>query len=269
MEIKLTSDMFEQGNADPDRSIGSDYGTQMKLPSSHSNNDRRIRTKELIPCGSERKINFLGDFTNLKIWVFEFDKDKKYLGHSTIGWFYFQTSSYDLLLGTAYVAFVIGKRSSDGLLDPSVMDTLSLIPYHDDWISIGVDRCRGQCSTWATKPYVDWGIKAGDVVTFQIRIKSTSGKKLRARIEWFNSGNDRVSTYPEGVQVIENGEGISTITQTVPSGYSQMGLWLDANLTVSTHTATTQELVKADIFVISSSVPSNLGRGGGAYEHNC
>lgn len=262
MEIKLTSDMFEQGNADPDRSIGSDYGTQMKLPSSHSNNDRRIRTKELIPCGSERKINFLGDFTNLKIWVFEFDKDKKYLGHSTIGWFYFQTSSYDLLLGTAYVAFVIGKRSSDGLLDPSVMDTLSLIPYHDDWISIGVDRYRGQCSTWATKPYVDWGIKAGDVVTFQIRIKSTSGKKLRARIEWFNSGNDRVSTYPEGVQVIENGEGISTITQTVPSGYSQMGLWLDANLTVSTHTATTQELVKADIFVISSSVPSNLGRGG-------
>lgn len=258
MEIKLTSDMFEQGKLDPDASVGSDYAA-CKDSSTHSLHEKRVRSKDLIPCGSDRKITFSGDNSHLMIWILEFDKDKKYLGIGK-GWNYFTT--YTLKFETAYVAFMIARNPKSAYLDVSLLDTLSLIPYHDDWMSIKVDMYRGQCSTWATKPYSDWGIKAGDVVTFQIRIKSTSGKKLRARIEWFNSDNDRVSTYPDTVQIISNGEGISTITHTVPSGYSQMGLWLDANLTVSTHTATTQELVKADIFVIGSSIPQNLDRRG-------
>lgn len=258
MEIKLTSDMFEQGKLDPYASVGSDYAA-CKDSSTHSLHEKRVRSKDLIPCGSDRKITFSGDNSHLMIWILEFDKDKKYLGIGK-GWNYFTT--YTLKFETAYVAFMIARNPNSAYLDVSLLDTLSLIPYHDDWMSIKVDMYRGQCSTWATKPYSDWGIKAGDVVTFQIRIKSTSCKKLRARIEWFNSGNDRISIYPETVQVIENSEGVSTITLTVPSDYSQMGLWLDANLTTQTHTEITTELVKADIFVIGSSIPSNLDRGG-------
>lgn len=259
MEIKIDSTNFEQGKLEPYASAGSDYETRVKDPSSHPLHGRRVRSKELISCSSDRKVTFSGNNSRLMIWVLEFDKNKKYLGLGE-GWNYF--TDHTLKFETAYVAFMIARNPNSALLDVSLLGSLSLIPYHDDWAGIGVDMYRGQLSTWATKPYSDWGIKAGDIVTFQVRIKSTSGKKLRARIEWFNSGNDRVSTYPESIQVIENGEGVSTVTQTVPAQYSQMGLWLDANLTTATHTDITTELVKADVFVIGSSVPSNLDRGG-------
>lgn len=251
MEIKLTSEMFEQGTLSATSGVS--------LAQNKLGGDNWVCTKELIPCLSDRKIHISGNPSGLDVRIDEYNKEMKCIktaGWHTLGW------SWDLSFDAAYIAIVMAIPGGQSITRPFMVDTLSRIPYHDDWISIGVDRWRGACSTWTTKPYTDWGIKAGDVVTFQVRIKSTSGKKLRARIEWFNSNDDRIPTFPDGAQVIENGEGVSTITQTVPSGYSQMGLWIDANLTVATHTATTQELVKADIFVIGSSIPSNLDRGG-------
>lgn len=251
MEIKLTSEMFEQGTLSATAGVS--------LAQNKLGGDNWVCTKELIPCLSDRKIHISGNPSGLDVRIDEYNKEMKCIktaGWHTLGW------SWDLSFDAAYIAIVMAIPGGQSITRPFMVDTLSRIPYHDDWISIGVDQYRGACSTWTTKSYTDWGIKAGDVVTFQVRIKSTSGKKLCARIEWFNSNDDRISTFPDGVQVIENGEGVSTITQTVPSGYSQMGLWIDANLTVATHTATTQELVKADIFVIGSSIPSNLDRGG-------
>ena len=94
-------------------------------------------------------------------------------------------------------------------------------------------------------PYSDLlnkGLKIGDSITFSVYVKSTSGKKLRARLEHFNSEDDRKST--TGSQYIENAEGFVTVTTVLESGYTSIRVMLDANLTANTITSTTLEQYK-------------------------
>ena len=86
------------------------------------------------------------------------------------------------------------------------------------------------------------GLQVGDFVTFSVFLKTNSGKKLKARLEHFNSNSDRVTKSSD--HYIENGEGLAFITVQLLEGYARLNIQIDANLTASTHTTTTTEQYK-------------------------
>lgn len=86
------------------------------------------------------------------------------------------------------------------------------------------------------------GLNVGDLITFSVYIKTSSGKKLRARLEHYNSEDSR--TAKNGDSYIENGEGFVSITTPLVDGFDKLRVQLDANLTATTHTSTTAEEYK-------------------------
>ena len=74
----------------------------------------------------------------------------------------------------------------------------------------------------------NFGLSAGDTFTWSMYVKvPTEIKKLRARVQFYNSGSDR--TGPTGSTTITNGEGKIFVTGTVLSGYTEMHLCIDYN----------------------------------------
>lgn len=75
-----------------------------------------------------------------------------------------------------------------------------------------------------------WGLNAGDIATYSIYLKAPSDKKVRARIQFFNSDSDRPNIH--GNYIEAGKEGYSTITWTMTStqrAYSKMQLFVDCN----------------------------------------
>lgn len=106
------------------------------------------------------------------------------------------------------------------------------------------------CSTWngripdatSLQKISDYGLEAGDIVTLGFYVRTSSGKKLRARIEFNNSSEDKISVPSEAY--IINGEGYVYVTRVIPSGYANMVLMVDANLTANTVQGITTEYTK-------------------------
>ena len=116
-----------------------------------------------------------------------------------------------------------------------------------DWIPVSCDRYRAKSAALPGNTLIeDLGLKAGDTITYSLFIKTSSGKKLRARIEWWNSENDRHSIY--GENTIENGEGYSYVSGVIPEGYTHLALYVDANQTQNTITTGSTEYVRAEKF---------------------
>ena len=89
---------------------------------------------------------------------------------------------------------------------------------------------------------LDKGLRIGDSITLSVYIKTNSGKKLRARLEHFNSEEDRKSVLASNY--IENGEGFTTVTAILEDGYTSIRVMLDANLTSGTVASVTLEQYK-------------------------
>lgn len=104
-----------------------------------------------------------------------------------------------------------------------------------DWINLTTNRYAGFVRV--LKPSDLPNIKIGDKLTFSIDIKSTSSKQLRARIS-IEGTNPK--TYFSDI-VIKNGDGRSFVTAEVSTGWTQIILYIDANLTSTTVTADTVE----------------------------
>lgn len=125
----------------------------------------------------------------------------------------------------------------------------------DEWKSVTCDQYRARIPELLGDISIsDYGLRVGDTVTLGFYVKTTSGKKLRARIEFFKSDSDRNSAY--GGDYIQNGEGYVYVTTVLKDGYDTIGLWVDANLTMSSNTDTTTEYVKCVMFE-KSNRPSN------------
>lgn len=87
-----------------------------------------------------------------------------------------------------------------------------------------------------------YGLNVGDTYTVRCKFRTDSGKKVRMRIQFYNSEQDRISVY--GTTTIQNGEGYIYLTSTLTDtqrAYTSMQIWIDANLTASTITTTTTE----------------------------
>lgn len=124
-----------------------------------------------------------------------------------------------------------------------------------EWKAVSCDKYRARIPETSSEINPsDYGLQVGDTVTLGFYVKTTSGKKLRARIEFFNSSSDRTSVC--GEDYVENGEGYVYVTTVLRDGYSKIGLWVDAGLTMNTITSTTTEYVKCVMFE-KASKPSN------------
>lgn len=110
----------------------------------------------------------------------------------------------------------------------------------DEWTALSVGQFNYCLKGLAT--YDSYGLSAGDTITFSVYVKTTSGKKIRARIRY--STDDGVVTDDLSADYIVNDEGRIYITVTLSSKYTKLALYIDVNLTASTHTSTTTEYVK-------------------------
>lgn len=75
----------------------------------------------------------------------------------------------------------------------------------------------------------NFGLSVRDTFTWSMYVKvPTEIKTLRARVQFYNSGSDRPSF--SGSTYVTSGEGRIFVTGTVPSGYAEMQLLVDYNL---------------------------------------
>ena len=108
--------------------------------------------------------------------------------------------------------------------------------------NLSVTQYAGSIKDISYDSLLEQGLSIGDMVTFSVYINTSSGKKLRARLEHYNSDNSRITKL--GDNYIENGEGFLTITTPLVDGFDKLRVQLDANLTSSTHTESTTEKYK-------------------------
>ncbi len=83
-----------------------------------------------------------------------------------------------------------------------------------------------------------YGLKANDIVTYSLYLKAPTDKKVRARIQFYNTESDRPNIHGNYINAGE--EGYSTITWTMTAtqrAYSKMQLLIDCN-DGTTHSAT-------------------------------
>ena len=118
-----------------------------------------------------------------------------------------------------------------------------------EWKEISVTATEGRSASMTSKKDIsDLGLSVGEQITYSLYIKSTSGKKLRARISYYdeNSVSLTPSSYAENEYVVQNAIGYSYVTGIIPAGCKYIDLWVDADLTSSTITTTTTEYIKSE-----------------------
>lgn len=145
--------------------------------------------------------------------------------------------------------------SSDGTFQPVTLDTLiSLVRDNiqiggrnllkgtsDEWASMLVTKNAGLSSNI---PLDSLGLRAGDPVVFSIQIKpSAEGKILRARLEFYETDNNRTSWISKEIVTDENE--VLILSGVVPAGYSSLRWCIDANDSSDTVTKNTMEYFKA------------------------
>ena len=140
---------------------------------------------------------------------------------------------------SVYDEVTIVKVSSGTAVDtylPNLIEGTS----NSEWVGITTSRNSGLV---ALIPVSKLGLNEGETITFSADIKTESGKKLRPRIQWYNSEDDRFSD--TAIEYVENGEKRIAVTSTVLNGYQTMMLYLDSNLTSYEHPESTTEYVRS------------------------
>lgn len=88
----------------------------------------------------------------------------------------------------------------------------------------------------------EFGLKAGDTITFGVDLKSTSDKPLRARIDFYSNatGEEGKTANYSPTAISSRGEGRSCVTATIPSGKEYIFL-LISNMNSSITTSTNEQ----------------------------
>lgn len=114
----------------------------------------------------------------------------------------------------------------------------------DQWQEVNVGANMGIAATYNV---ADLGITANESVVLSFDCKTTSGKKLRARLQWRNSDSDRESYTGHSSDFVQNGAGRLTCAATLPENitdYLYIDVVVDANLTATSLTSSSVELVR-------------------------
>ncbi|WP_258306033.1 phage tail protein [Streptococcus agalactiae] len=103
-----------------------------------------------------------------------------------------------------------------------------------DWKDISVSQYAGAIIVLTNTDLPN--LKVGDFITFSLDISTLSSKSLRARISFGGANKHYFSE-----KVINNSDGRSTVSATVPDGWTNITLYIDATLTATTITSITTE----------------------------
>lgn len=125
---------------------------------------------------------------------------------------------------------------------------LLLNTNNTEWKAVSCSKYAGASVALGTYTDIaDLGLSVGDTITYSLYIKTTSGKKIRARISYYDSSSTAISSsYATDEYIVQNDEGYSYATGIIPENCKYIILWIDANLTASTITETTTEYIKAE-----------------------
>lgn len=149
--------------------------------------------------------------------------------------------------GGVYDEVTIVKVSSGSNGEDGSSYAPNLIEGTDNstWKSINVGQ---YFSVVASIPVSSLDLKAGDIVTFSMDLKSNSGKKLSPRIVLLKNGT-YLTIYDTASNIfVQNGEGRLSVSGIMVDGIDTIRLDLDVNKTATTHTSATVEQYRAAYF---------------------
>lgn len=108
-----------------------------------------------------------------------------------------------------------------------------------EWKDVSVSQYTGFIKTLTPTDLPN--LKVGDFLTFSFDVNTSSSKKLRARLSFSGANRHYFSD-----DYVMSGTGRVSVSGQVPSGWTDLILYVDANLTATTITTTTTEQYKRD-----------------------
>lgn len=106
-----------------------------------------------------------------------------------------------------------------------------------EWKNVSVSQYAGFVKTLTPTDLPN--VKVGDFLTFSLDVNTSSNKKLRARLSFSGANKHYFSD-----DYVMSGTGRVSVTGQVPSGWTDLILYVDANLTATTITTITTEQYK-------------------------
>lgn len=106
-----------------------------------------------------------------------------------------------------------------------------------EWKDVSVSQYAGFIKTLTPTDLPN--LKVGDFLTFSFDVNTSSNKKLRARLSFSGANKHYFSD-----DYVTSGTGRVSVTGQVPSGWTDLILYVDANLTATTITTITTEQYK-------------------------
>lgn len=106
-----------------------------------------------------------------------------------------------------------------------------------EWKDVSVSQYAGSIKTLTPTDLPN--LKVGDFLTFSFDVNTSSNKKLRARLSFSGANRHYFSD-----DYVMSGTGRVSVTGQVPSGWTDLILYVDANLTATTITTITTEQYK-------------------------
>lgn len=106
-----------------------------------------------------------------------------------------------------------------------------------EWKDVSVSQYAGFIKTLT--PTALPNLKIGDFLTFSFDVNTSSSKKLRARLSFSGANKHYFSN-----DYVMAGTGRVSVTGQIPAGWTDLILYVDANLTATTITTTTTEQYK-------------------------
>lgn len=118
-----------------------------------------------------------------------------------------------------------------------------------EWKEVNVTAVEGKSPATAEPlDIADLDLAVGDKITYSLNIKTTTGKKLRPRISYYDDQMVEITpaSYADDEHIIEDSIGYSYAIGEIPEDCKYITLWIDASLTSETITADTTEYVKSE-----------------------
>lgn len=111
------------------------------------------------------------------------------------------------------------------------------------YTNINISQWNGTVSRWRRKHCSEFGLQAGDTITFSVKIRPINKSKLRARIDFYSESSGEVgkTTYVNSEIIFKGEEKVSSVTATIPKDKEYITLYIQNADTVNDTTVTSEQ----------------------------
>lgn len=111
------------------------------------------------------------------------------------------------------------------------------------YTNINISQWNGTVSRWGRKHCSEFGLQAGDTITFSVKIRPINKSKLRARIDFYSESSGEVgkTTYANSEIIFKGEEKVSSVTATIPKDKEYITLYIQNADTVNDTTVTSEQ----------------------------